>query len=186
MEGVLKLGDRSAPAVEADVLEARGGGVAAFERLYRANVDRVHALCLRLSGDRASAEELTQDVFVRAWEKLDTFRGDSAFPTWLHRVAVNVVLAQRRSEGRRGSRIVLAEDLTIFEDGRRSRADPAIRMDLETAMATLPDAARTVFVMHEVEGYTHGEIARLTGRAEGTSKTLLHRARKLLRERLER
>jgi len=164
---------REIPAVSATLAEepevqgARDGSVASFERLYRENVDRIHALCLRMSGDPARAEELTQDVFVRAWEKLDSFRGDSAFSTWLHRLAVNVVLGSRRSEGRRA---------VAPRDGER--------MDLEAAVSTLPAATRTVFVMHDVEGYTHEEIARLTGRAEGTCKTLLHRARRALRERL--
>lgn len=186
MEAVLELERAPAQPVTATVREAQAGSVEAFDRLYRENVDRVYALCLRLAADRARAEELTQDVFVRAWEKLDTFRGDSAFSTWLHRLAVNVVLGSRRSEGRRGDRVVLAEDLTMFEDGSARSSDPGLRMDLETAMASLPGGTRTVFVMHEVEGYTHEEIARLTGRAEGTCKALLHRARKLLRERLER
>ena len=163
--------------------EAQAGNAAAFERLYREHCGRIYALCLRLCADAAQAEELTQDVFVRAWEKLDSFRGESAFSTWLHRLAVNVVLGKRRSDGRRGARVVLAEDLTVFESPRMG-VDVGARMDLEAAMATLPDATRTVFVMHDVEGYTHDEIARLTGRAEGTCKTLLHRARKMLRERL--
>jgi RNA polymerase sigma factor (sigma-70 family) len=162
------------------------GGVASFERLYREHVGRVYALCLRLSGDPVRAEELTQDVFVRAWEKLDSFRGESAFSTWLHRLAVNVVLGERRSEGRRGQRVTVVEDLTLYEGGGTAPEPVGVRMDLEAAIATLPTATRTVFVMHDVEGYTHDEIARLTGRAEGTCKTLLHRARKLLRERLSR
>lgn len=176
----------AAAPLPATVREAQDGSVTAFERLYRENVDRVYALCLRLSADPVRAEELTQDVFVRAWEKLGTFRGDSAFSTWLHRLAVNVVLGTRRSDGRRDDRVVLAEDLTAFEDAGSGSADPGLRMDLEAAMASLPEGTRTVFVMHEVEGYTHEEIARLTGRAEGTCKALLHRARNLLRERLER
>lgn len=164
------------------VREAQAGSVAAFERIYRDHSPRVYALCLRLAGDASRAEELTQDVFVRAWEKLSSFRGESAFSTWLHRLAVNEVLGRRRADGRRGARVIYADDLTLFETPRAtSEAEP---LDLERAMATLPDATRTVFVMHDVEGYTHEEIARLTGRAEGTSKTLLHRARKMLRERL--
>lgn len=169
-----------APEVEA----AQRGSLPSFERLYRDNVERVYALCLRLSGDAGRAEELTQDVFVRAWEKLDSFRGESAFSTWLHRLAINVVLGQRRSDGRLGARIVFSDDLTIYEGAGESSAGVGERMDLEAAMASLPDGTRAVFVMHEVEGYTHEEIARMTGRAEGTCKALLHRARKLLRERL--
>lgn len=186
MEAVLEVSHSPAAVSAGLVSEAKAGSVTAFERLYRENVDRVYALCLRLSADAGRAEELTQDVFVRAWEKLDTFRGDAAFSTWLHRLAVNVVLGQRRSDGRRDRRVLLSDDLTAHERADRREGDPGSRMDLEAAMATLPAAARTVFVMHEVEGYTHDEIARLTGRAEGTCKTLLHRARKLLRERLER
>jgi RNA polymerase sigma-70 factor, ECF subfamily len=174
----------AATNVPTTVHEARAGSVGAFERIYHENVGRIYALCLRLSGDPVRAEELTQDVFVRAWEKLDTFRGDSALSTWLHRLAVNVVLGERRSEGRRGQRVVTVEDVTVYEKEGVGAAKVGERLDLEAAMATLPDAARTVFVMHDVEGYTHDEIARLTGRAEGTSKTLLHRARKMLRERL--
>jgi RNA polymerase sigma-70 factor, ECF subfamily len=167
----------------ATVREAQAGSVPAFERLYREHAPRVYALCLRLAADRVQAEELTQDVFVRAWQKLESFRGESAFGTWLHRLAVNEVLGRRRADGRRGARVMIAEDLTIFESARVPAQEGA-RLDLEAAVATLPEATRTVFVMHDVEGYTHEEIANLTGRAEGTCKTLLHRARKMLRERL--
>lgn len=175
----------SGAAVAPDVVQAREGSVEAFERLYRENVGRIYALCLRLSGDPVRAEELTQDVFVRAWEKLAGFRGESAFSTWLHRLAVNLVLGQRRAEGRLNARVLFTEDLTLFETPVGTERQEVARMDLEAAMASLPEGTRTVFVMHEVEGYTHEEIARLTGRAEGTCKALLHRARKLLRERLD-
>jgi RNA polymerase sigma-70 factor, ECF subfamily len=185
-EAILEVEIVSTAMLQSGVELARGGDLPSFERLYRENVDRIFALCLRLSGDPVRAEELTQDVFVRAWEKLDSFRGESAFSTWLHRLAVNVVLGMRRSEGRLGSRVVFADDLSIYEsESGGSRPMDGERMDLEAAMASLPDGTRTVFVMHEVEGYTHEEIARLTGRAEGTCKALLHRARKLLRERLQ-
>jgi RNA polymerase sigma-70 factor (ECF subfamily) len=183
MQAVCEVEPVNAVAAAA-VQEAQGGSVAAFEQLYRENVGRIYALCLRLSADPVRAEELTQDVFVRAWEKLGTFRGDSAFSTWLHRLAVNEVLGQRRAEGRRGARVMLADDLTIYEGAGTPPAEVGARMDLEAAMATLPDATRSVFVMHDVEGYTHQEIAELTGRAEGTCKALLHRARRMLRERL--
>ncbi len=185
MPATLETEAVSAVTLAPEVAQAQEGSLPSFERLYRDNVDRVYALCLRLSGDAAQAEELTQDVFVRAWEKLDSFRGDSAFSTWLHRLAINVVLGQRRSDGRRGSRVIFADDLSIYES--RDANTPAVgqRMDLEAAMASLPDGTRAVFVMHEVEGYTHEEIARMTGRAEGTCKALLHRARKLLREKLQ-
>jgi len=110
MEAVCEAGDVSATGAASAVEQAREGDVVAFERLYRENVGRIHAVCLRLSGDPALAEELTQDVFVRAWEKLDSFRGDSAFSTWLHRLAVNVVLGQRRTDGRRHARVLATDD----------------------------------------------------------------------------
>ena len=183
MQALSEMAVVSTADVSATVAEAQAGSATAFERLYREHAGRVYALCLRLCADAAQAEELTQDVFVRAWEKLGSFRGESAFSTWLHRLAVNEVLGRRRAEGRRGARVMLAEDLTVFEVAPVPVQEGA-RLDLEAAMATLPEATRTVFVMHDVEGYTHDEIAQLTGRAEGTCKTLLHRARKMLRERL--
>lgn len=172
------------PSGPALVLQAQAGSVSAFEKLYHEHVGRVYALCLRLVGDPTDAEELTQDVFVRAWEKLATFRGESAFGTWLHRLAVNAVLTRRRSDGRRSARVLMVEDLTVY-DARSPRPAPAgERLDLEEAMALLPEGSRTVFVLHEIEGYTHQEIADMTGRAEGTCKVLLHRARRMLKERL--
>ncbi|HEU4827724.1 MAG TPA: RNA polymerase sigma factor [Gemmatimonadales bacterium] len=166
------------------VRRAQQGDAAAFGELYQAHAGRIFALCLRLEGDRARAEELTQDVFVRAWERLATFRGDSAFGTWLHRLAVNVVLAERRSLWRRGRKILFTDDPAAFERPGETAAGSA--GDLEGAIAGLPPGARTVFVLHDVEGYTHGEIARLSGIAEGTSKAQLFRARRLLREALDR
>jgi RNA polymerase sigma-70 factor (ECF subfamily) len=172
------------------VRRAQAGDQGAFAALYRAHVGRVYALCLRLEGDAARAEELVQDVFVRAWEKLDGFRGESAFGTWLHRLAVNVVLGDRRSAWRR-SRVVLAgggSEETAMEawTAPAPAGAGAEAIDLERAVASLPAGARTVFVLHDVEGYRHEEIAAMTGIAEGTSKAQLFRARRLLRERLER
>jgi len=162
---------------------ARAGDLAAFERLYRENERRVFALSLRLCSDPALAEELTQDVFVRAWKKLDTFRGDSAFSSWLYPIAVNTALTERRSRQRRLARIFPTEDPAALE---RPQAPPAPEagFDLEKAMARLPPGARSVFVLHDVEGRTHEEIATLLGLAPGTSKAQLHRARRLLREAL--
>lgn len=175
----------AAPLVTSVVRRAQEGEVRAFEQLYRENVDRVYALCLRLSGDPGKAEELTQDVFVRAWEKLRSFEGKSAFSTWLHRLAVNVVLGERRSEGVRVTRIFGTDAPEAFETAGAG-PDPVQGMDLERAIAALPPGARTVFVLHDLEGYKHEEIARLHGLAVGTCKAQLHRARKLLREALER
>ncbi len=165
------------------VERAREGDADAFGALYRAHVGRVYAICLRLCGERNRAEELTQDVFVRAWQQLKGFRGESAFGTWLHRVAVNEVLGQFRSRSRR-SRHETPEDLDQFDPPARATGPPP--MDLDAAIARLPAGARQVFVLHDVEGFQHEEIATLAGIAVGTSKAQLHRARRLLRESLER
>ena len=180
------LVEREAPFAAMETVRlAQQGDVAAFERLYRENVDRIYALCLRMSGDAAKAQELAQDVFVRAWQKLNGFEGKSAFSTWLHRLAVNVVLGNRRAEGIRIARVFGTDDLEAYETPIRP-ADPGQALDLERAVATLPPGARTVFVLHDVEGYKHEEIAELHGIAVGTCKAQLHRARRLLREALER
>jgi RNA polymerase sigma-70 factor, ECF subfamily len=171
---------------DALVARAQQGDVAAFERLYRENVERVYALCLRLSGEAGRAEELTQDVFVRAWEKLGTFQGKSAFSTWLHRLAVNLVLGDKRSEKVRVSRIFGTDQPEVFEAPPPAGRDPGDSLDLERAIAALPPGARTVLVLHDVEGYKHEEIAKMQGTAVGTCKAQLHRARKLLREALGR
>jgi len=152
--------------------------------LYRENVGRVHALCLRMARDRSEADELTQETFVRVWERLGSFRGDSAFSTWLHRVTVNVVIAELRRRGRWRDRFTSAqaEDFGAAQPAFSAGGD----LDLERAIARLSPQARLVFLLHDVEGYQHGEIAALTGIAQGTSKAHLHRARRLLREDLSR
>jgi RNA polymerase sigma-70 factor (ECF subfamily) len=165
------------------VARAREGDRAAFEALYRAHVGRVYALCLRLSADRVRAEELTQDTFVLAWRRLGTFRGESAFGSWLYRIAVNAALGEHRSASRREQRVVPLSDPP---QGRSDAGDTALAVDLERAIAALPQGARSVFVLHDIEGYGHGEIARMSGVAVGTSKAQLHRARRLLREGLTR
>jgi len=167
------------------VRRAQAGDEAAFERLYRECAGRVYALCLRLTGSAADAEERTQDVFVRAWQRLGTFRGESAFSSWLHRLAVNVVLAERRASQRREQRVRPAEDPAALERPGRP-ATAGLGIDLERAIAALPEGAREVFVLHDIEGYRHEEIAVLAGIAEGTSKAQLFRARRLLREMLDR
>src|SRR5438093_10136141 len=166
------------------VRRAQAGDRPAFEQLYRDNVGRVYALCFRMAGTADLAEELAQDVFVRAWEKLGTFRGDSAFSSWLHPLTVNVALTERRSRRRRTARVMTTDDLAPFEKPTRAPG-PEAGLDLEKALATLPPGARSVFVLHDVEGYRHHEIAALTGVAEGTSKAQLHRARRMLREALQ-
>jgi RNA polymerase sigma-70 factor (ECF subfamily) len=169
-----------------DVALAAAGDRQAFERLYQTHANRVFSLCARMSGSRTKGEELTQDVFVRTWEKLPQFRGESAFSTWLHRLAVNVVLNARKTEGKQASRTEQND-----EDEERwdqvARAPMHIeRMDLTDAISKLPAGARKVFVLHDVEGFKHEEIAEMMGITSGGSKAQLHRARLLLREALER
>ncbi len=164
---------------------AQAGQVEAFERLYRENVGRVHAVCLRMTRDASQAEDLTQEAFIRAWRKLKSFRGDSAFSTWMHRLTVNLVLTHLRSEGRRTSRVTVTDDLESL-DTRGVQPMPGERVDLEAAIAQLPAGARQVFVLYEIEGYRHDEIAKMMGIASGTTKAQLHRARRMLREVLER
>lgn len=174
--------------IDATVRAAQRGDDVAFATLYDAHAGRVFALCLRLSADRSMAEELVQDVFVRVWEHLGSYRGESAFTTWLHRVALNTVLEKARSGNRRRLRVQIAADFATMEtDLDRAAPSPDVcgAIDLETAVATLPAGARTVFVLHDVEGYGHTEIGALLGIAEGTSKAHLFRARRLLRERLD-
>ena len=169
-----------------DVALAAGGDRQAFERLYRTHANRVFSICARMSGSRTRGEELTQDVFVRTWEKLPQFRGESAFSTWLHRLAVNVVLNARKSEGKQASRMEQG-DVDDERWDETARAPMHIeRMDLVEAIAKLPAGARKVFVLHDVEGYKHEEIGEMLGITSGGSKAQLHRARLLLREALER
>jgi RNA polymerase sigma-70 factor (ECF subfamily) len=175
------LPQSSADAVE--IALAASGDAHAFERLYRAHVARVHSLVRRMLGDE-EADEVTQDVFVRVWQKLATFRGESAFGTWLHRLAVNVVLARRADLGTRRKRF--HDDDEPLELVSTRSASPDTSMDFEQALARLPDGARQVFVLHDVEGYRHEEIAGMLGLATGTSKSQLHRARMALRNHMER
>jgi len=173
---------------------AQRGDQVAFEALYREHVGRVYALCLRLTSDAAQADELTQDAFVRAWERLASFRGESAFGSWLYRLTVNVVFLHFRAARRRSLRVFTTDDPGALERPEEAesggpgagRGAGAGALDLERAVAGLPPGARQVFVLHDVEGYRHEEIARLTGVAVGTSKAQLFRARRLLREALHR
>lgn len=164
------------------VEKAREGDAFAFEKLYRANVDRVYGLCLRMTGNTGEAEDCAQEAFIQAWNKLDRFRGDSAFGTWLHRVAVNVVLGRMRKSKREQDRIRAVSDVA---PPRETVADDGELRDLEQAINELPSGARHVFVLHAVYGYSHGETGDMLGIAEGTSKAQLSRARRLLVQQLE-
>jgi RNA polymerase sigma-70 factor (ECF subfamily) len=172
-------------AVLERIRRAQSGDAGAFELLYREHSPRIYALCLRLkAGDKSDATELLQDVFIKAWRRLDTFRGDCAFVSWLHRLAVNTMLENARSDQRRTARVLPMEDTSRLAGAVRSSGVES-RMDMESAIASLPKGARLAFVLHDVEGYQHQEIADQLSVTVGTVKAQLHRARRLLRERLE-
>ena len=182
--GVFAISSQDAPSpVSTLVGRALDGDFTAYERLYHRHVGRIYALCLRMTADPAEAEDLTQQAFIRGWERLESFRGESEFAGWLRRIAINVVLADRRSRGRRFEHAV--DDVDSLESQQRFTQAASIGgIDLDRAIARLPERARAVFVLHDVEGYRHDEIANLIEIAVGTSKTQLHRARRLLREAL--
>jgi RNA polymerase sigma-70 factor (ECF subfamily) len=162
------------------VERARQNDSLAYERLYEMHIGRVFALCLRLCNDRDMAEDLAQEAFVLAWRKLDSFRGDSAFGSWLYRITTNTVLSYLRKQ--KPFRNMLDID-DIEEPGQKE--DIGLRMSLNDAIASLPNGARAVFVLYSLEGYTHDEIAGLLGIAQGSSKAQLHRARQLLQAKLK-
>ncbi len=166
-----------------DVRAAAGGDRQAFQRLYRAHAERIYGALYRLAGfDHARAEDLTQDAFVRAWQKLGEFRHESAFGTWLYRLAVNVALMDIRA--RRSDPVRTMDDEDLPEQAE-SPFCAAEREELERAIARLPPRARAVLVLHDVEGWRHEDIGTELDMAVGTSKAQLHRARGLLRKILE-
>ncbi len=169
---------------EAALVErAQRADSAAFEALYRMHIDKVYGLCLRMTGIAAEAEDCAQEAFIQAWSKLDKFRGDSAFGTWMHRVAVNTVLGRMRKSKREHDRIQAVSDVMNAPD---SIGDSSSIQDLEEAMNNLPRGARHVFVLHAVYGYSHDETGGMLGIAAGTSKAQLHRAKRLLAQQLDK
>jgi RNA polymerase sigma-70 factor (ECF subfamily) len=160
-----------------DAQLAAAGDTRAFERLYRGHVGRIHTLARRMAG-ADEAQELTQEIFVRAWDKLKTFRGESAFGTWLYRLAINFILTYRQSRATRRDRFAPDADLDNLPARPMS---PDHRMDFDAALDQLPKGARRILVLHDVEGYKHDEIATLLAITAGTSKAQLHRARMLMR-----
>ena len=187
--GGMVLTNSPAPSNDsADVMLAAAGDRKAFERLYRLHVNRVFTLCTRMCGSRVRGEELTQDVFVRAWEKLPQFRGDAQFSTWIHRVAVNIVLTDRKNEARNRRRMVEEEPERGDTPLQKASVTPGYgdRMDITAALEGLPPGAKQIFILHDIEGYKHEEIAEMCGITAGGSKAQLHRARLLLREALTR
>jgi RNA polymerase sigma-70 factor (ECF subfamily) len=167
----------------ADAALAASGDGRAFERLYRRHLNRIHGLVRRMV-DADQADDITQDVFVRAWEKLSTFRGEAAFGTWLHRLAINVILGRRQTIGTERTRFIDTEGAVESVAARGSHED--MTMDFEEALALLPEGARQVFLLHDVSGYKHEEIAKLLNIVPGTSKSQLHHARMALRKYLDR
>lgn len=178
----------AATAAETDnslVRLAIGGDMQAFEAIYRRHASRIHGVIMRLVGGHGvRAEDLTQEAFVRAWQALPKFRFESAFATWLHRLAVNTALMELRT--RRAQPLFDDDEERLDDLGLADSAgqNTALSMDLERAVATLPPRARAVLVLYDVEGWKHEEIASELGMAVGSSKAQLHRARQLLRERL--
>ena|SRR5690349_22622073 len=168
-----------------DVRRAQQGDVDAFERLYHAHAPAVHALARRMLGDDGAAREMVQDVFVRAWERLGSFRGESAFGTWLHRVSVNLILNELRVARRDVVRFVDDEGDETLPAAGTTESGVEARIDLDAAIVRLPAGARTVFVLHDIEGYAHDEIAQMLGLAPGTIRAQLWRARRLLMKHLD-
>jgi len=160
------------------ITRVKQNDIQAFEQLYRLHSGRVFALCLRLAGNHAQAEEFAQEAFVRAWQKIRSFRGESSFSSWLYRLTTNVVLSHFRKKQHLQ---VSMEDINENQNPIDHQLDTAKLIDMEQAIGQLPDGARMIFVLHDVEGHQHNEIADMTGLAIGTSKAQLHRARKLLK-----
>lgn len=154
---------------------ARGGSVDAFEDLYRLHCPRVYGLCLRISRNEADAQDCTQETFVTAWQRLDSFRSESALSTWLHRIAVNVVLSRKRKTAIETRHLALVD----CEPGAEPVTPDGIEA-LEQAIRGLPDRTREAFVLNKIYGYTHEEVAEMLAVAAGTSKALVHRARQIL------
>jgi RNA polymerase sigma-70 factor (ECF subfamily) len=170
------------------VRQAGGGDMRAFERLYRDHIGSVYGLCLRLTRDRTSAEDCAQEAFVNAWRALGRFEARSSFATWLHRIAVNVVLSRRRKPEARVESAASPADSDeelVAAPGEWTFDTPVEVREIESAIGTLPDGARDALVLCGIYGYSHGEAAQMLGLAEGTCKAQLHRARALLRARLE-
>jgi RNA polymerase sigma-70 factor (ECF subfamily) len=177
---------------EAEAIErAKQGDAEAFEVLYNLHKRRVYSLCLRMTANTAAAEDLTQEAFLQLYRKIATFRGESAFSTWLHRMAVNVVLMQLR---KKGLPVVPLEDTVETEEETPRKelgmTDPALagsvdRLQLQRSVEALPPGYRTIFLLHDVEGYEHNEIAGMVGCSIGNSKSQLHKARMKLRELLK-
>ena len=160
------------------ITRVKQNDIQAFEQLYRLHAGRVFAICFRLVANHAIAEELAQEAFIRAWQKIRSFRGESSFSSWLYRLTTNVVLSSMR---KKQLRQVSIDEVSENKTPIGKETDGGKIRDMEKAIRKLPDGARKIFVLHDIEGYQHNEISEMTGLAIGTSKTQLHRARKLLK-----
>jgi RNA polymerase sigma-70 factor (ECF subfamily) len=183
-EETVKAINQALLLTELELVErAKAGDQRAFRSLYEMNVDRIYRLAYRMAGDEDLAMDFAQEAFVRAWNRLDQFRGDAAFSTWLHSITVSVALNGLRKVDRHRKRERSLEDAAPVA-ASNPVADPGVKERLEQAVDDLPEIYRTVFLMHDLEGFSHGEIAEALGVAEGTSKARLSRARSRLREML--
>lgn len=176
---------RSEEASRELIAQAKSGNTSAFEEIYKIHVGRVYGICLRILGDPFRAEEITQQVFIRSWVKLASYRGEGSFGSWLHRLAVNAALNELNASALMQSQDSSLDDLKT-EPSYPENCSQESKMDLEKAIAALPAGARVVFVLHEIEGFHHKEIAKQLGLANGTCKAQLSRARRLLREALRK
>lgn len=165
------------------VEQSISGNRDSFKDLFMKNVDRVHTLCLKISADINLADDLTQEVFIKAWEKLDTFKFECKFSTWLHSIAVNLFLMRIRTDKRYADKL---DEYSDKEKSDENKSSQDLRIDLQTAIDKLPAQARTVLVLHDIEGYKHNEISEMMSIQTGTSKAHLHRARRILREELSK
>ena len=164
------------------IRQAQRSDAQAFEALYKLHIDKVYGICLRMTGNVSEAEDCAQEAFIQAWNKMDKFRGDSAFSTWLHRIAVNTVLGRIRKSKREQDRI---QAVTDTAQPTVETADTGELRDLSEAVDRLPQGARNVFVLHAIYGYSHDEAGEMLGIAAGTSKAQLHRAKRLLAQQLK-
>ncbi len=183
-EETVKAINQALLLTELELVErAKAGDQRAFRSLYEMNVDRIYRLTYRMAGEEELAMDFAQEAFVRAWNRLDQFRGDAAFSTWLHSITVSVALNGLRKVDRHRKRERSLEDAAPVA-ASNPVAEPGVRERIEEAVEGLPEIYRTVFLMHDLEGFSHGEIAEALGVAEGTSKARLSRARSRLRETL--
>lgn len=169
------------------IRQAKDGSEAAFKQLYESHVDRIYSVCLRYSQDADTADELTQEVFIKAWEKLDSFQFGSRFSSWLYSIATNQFLMLKRSEKRSSEKVSQYGEIQLRDNPLfKPSVSHEYSIDVENALARLPEQARITFILHDIEGYKHHEISEIMNIEVGTSKAHLHRARKMLREELSK